>query len=115
VWTDDAQQKAGIDADADADADGEWLWGLCLLEGVEVERDESSGWIDDVATDYAVDFLKKQQVKLLVDGRSVGRKKLAGLIGKMPNEGMQIGADTGSQVVEPAAGNFIGMLERVRV
>ncbi len=56
-----------------------------------------------------------QQVELLVDGRSVGRKKLAGLIGKVPNEGMQIGADTGSPVVEPAADNFKGVMESLRV
>ncbi|MDD2600097.1 MAG: sulfatase [Kiritimatiellae bacterium] len=56
-----------------------------------------------------------QKVELLAGGRSVGKKPLAALIGKMPNEGMQIGADLGSQVIEPAIGHFNGVIESVRV
>jgi len=56
-----------------------------------------------------------QKVELLVGNRSVGKRPLAGLIGKMPNEGMQIGADRGSQVVEPEIGHYSGLIESVRV
>jgi arylsulfatase A-like enzyme len=56
-----------------------------------------------------------QQVELLVNGRSVGKKRVRGFINKLPNEGMQIGADVGSQVVEPAFGSFSGLIEYVRV
>ena len=40
---------------------------------------------------------------------------LPGLIGHNPNDAMQIGADLGSPVVEPAKPKFTGWIEQVRL
>ena len=52
-------------------------------------------------------------VELMVDGRSVGRKKISGFFNRMPNDGMQIGADSGSPVLKQPAAHFSGLIESV--
>ena len=55
------------------------------------------------------------QATLDVNGRLVAKRSLPGFIGNNPNDAMQIGADLGSPVVEPAPPNFSGWIERVRL
>jgi hypothetical protein len=52
---------------------------------------------------------------LHVDGRLVADAALPGLIERNPNDAMQVGADLGSPVVEPAPPKFTGWIERVRL
>jgi hypothetical protein len=56
-----------------------------------------------------------RKATLYVDGRLAGAEPLQSLIGHDPNEGMQIGADLGSPVVEPPPPRFTGSIESVRV
>jgi hypothetical protein len=50
-----------------------------------------------------------------VDGRLAADAALPGLIERNPSEAMQIGADLGSPVVEPAPPKFTGWIESVRL
>ncbi len=50
-----------------------------------------------------------------VDGRLAADAALPGFIERNPNEAMQIGADLGSPVVEPAPSKFTGWIESVRL
>ncbi len=52
---------------------------------------------------------------LQVDGRLVADAALPGLIEHNPSDGMQIGADLGSPVVEPTPPKFTGWIESVRL
>jgi arylsulfatase A-like enzyme len=52
---------------------------------------------------------------LQVNGELVASAPLPGFIGHNPNDSMQIGADLGSPVVEPAKPKFTGWVERVRL
>lgn len=57
-----------------------------------------------------------QDLRLYVNGKLAGSAKLPGFIAKDPNDGMQIGADTGSPVVEyKHPGKFVGLIESVRL
>lgn len=53
------------------------------------------------------------QAELYVDGRKVAGAPLGGFIGGDPGDTMQIGADTGSPVVQPPPPNYRGLIERV--
>lgn len=55
------------------------------------------------------------KVTLHVEGQLVASKPLHYLIESDPNDVMQIGADLGSPVVEPAPPKFTGLMQRVRV
>ncbi len=55
------------------------------------------------------------RMTVAVNGRTVGERRVPGLIGRDPNDGMQIGADRGSPVVDPPPPAFLGTIERVRV
>jgi len=56
-----------------------------------------------------------RKATLHVDGRLVAEAALPGLIQRNPSDTMQIGADMGSTVVEPAPPKFFGWIERVRL
>jgi hypothetical protein len=57
-----------------------------------------------------------KQLVLFVDEKQVARGKLLDFIRRDPNDTMQVGADTGSLVVEGKnLPRFVGLIERVRV
>ncbi len=56
-----------------------------------------------------------KHVELRVDGKTAARVPLANLIPADPNEGMQIGADHGSPVIDPAPPPFTGLIESLRI
>jgi hypothetical protein len=56
-----------------------------------------------------------QQVELRVNGKFVGVSALNGHIPADPHDLMQIGADLGSPVLDPAPPKFSGWIERVRI
>ena len=56
-----------------------------------------------------------RHVQLRVNGRLVATAPLRDFIGNDPNDAMQIGADLGSPVVEPAPPKFTGLIESVRI
>jgi arylsulfatase A-like enzyme len=56
------------------------------------------------------------QAMLYVDGRLAARVGLPGLMGRDPHDAMQIGADTGSPVLESASAlKFTGLLQSVKI
>ncbi len=55
------------------------------------------------------------RVTLSVNGREVASARLPKPFDRDPNDAMQIGADTGSPVVEPPPRPFVGLIERVRL
>jgi hypothetical protein len=55
------------------------------------------------------------QLQLRVNGQLAATAPLPELIAKDPNDGMQIGADLGSPVLEPAPPKFAGWIESVRI
>ncbi len=59
---------------------------------------------------------KDKQITLYVNGEAAGSRKLEEFITRDPNDSMQIGVDTGSQVVSyPQPAQFTGLIESVRV
>ena len=54
-------------------------------------------------------------MELRLNGQLVATATLPELIAKDPNDSMQIGADLGSPVVEPAPPKFAGWIESVRI
>lgn len=62
-----------------------------------------------------------RRLVLMVDGREVASGRLESLIPTDPNDGMEIGADRGSPVLEPGAaagdppGGFVGQIGSVRI
>jgi len=52
---------------------------------------------------------------LRVDDRLVGQVQATDLIPRDPNDGLQIGADTGSPVDKKTPANFHGQIQRVRI
>jgi hypothetical protein len=56
-----------------------------------------------------------QMLQLFVDGKLVAEGRLMGAL-RTPDEGLQIGGDLGSQVIEGRdAGPFVGVIESVRI
>ncbi|MFO0810573.1 MAG: sulfatase-like hydrolase/transferase [Gemmataceae bacterium] len=56
-----------------------------------------------------------KRLTLAVDGKEVASVPLHEFIRQDPNDGMQVGADLGSSVVEPRVPNFTGRIARLRV
>jgi arylsulfatase A-like enzyme len=80
-------------------------------EAVTVEAKEAvTDWATVVGT-----ITPDRKATVQVDGRIVAEAALAGLIQRNPSDTMQIGADLGSPVVEPAPPKFVGWIERVRL
>ena len=72
----------------------------------------------EVVTDWATilgTVTSDHKATLHVDGRLAADAVLPGLIERNPNEAMQIGADLGSPVVQPAPPKFTGWIESVRL
>ncbi len=73
-------------------------------------KDAVTGWVTLTGA-----LTADQRITLAVDGQKAGEASLPQLIDRDPNDTMQIGADLGSPVVEPAPPPFRGLIERVRV
>jgi arylsulfatase A-like enzyme len=56
-----------------------------------------------------------RQLQLRINGQLVGEAPLPGLIAKDPNDGMQVGADLTSPVLEPTPPKFSGWIESLRI
>jgi arylsulfatase A-like enzyme len=57
-----------------------------------------------------------QRLQISIDGKPAGEARLHEFIPRDPNDGMQVGADTGSRVVAgPLLPQFVGRIESVRV
>ena len=56
-----------------------------------------------------------RKVLLFVNGKLAGTASLRSLIQSDPNDTMQIGADSGSPVIEPVPPKFVGLIESVRI
>jgi hypothetical protein len=54
-------------------------------------------------------------MKIFVDDKQVGTTKAKGLIPRNPNDGLQIGSDSGSPVDNKDSANFQGEIHRVRI
>jgi arylsulfatase A-like enzyme len=57
----------------------------------------------------------EREIVLTVDGQPVAKVRVPNLIESDPHDGMQIGADQGSPVVDPQPPPFSGLIERVRL
>jgi len=69
------------------------------------------GWVRVTATITAA-----KQLRLTVDGKPAGQARLHDFISRQPNDTLQIGADTGSQVdVKRVVPRFKGVIESVRI
>jgi arylsulfatase A-like enzyme len=77
---------------------------------VTASRAAGEGWVTLVAR-----ITSRQQLTLSLDGKPAGQAPLHALIARQPNEGVQIGADTGSQVEERELPPFSGLIEAVRI
>jgi len=78
---------------------------------ITIEAKEAvTGWATVLGT-----ITSDRKATLHVDGRLVAEAALPSLIGRNPNDAMQVGADLGSPVVEPAPPKFTGWIERVRL
>ena len=72
----------------------------------------------EVVTDWATimgTITVDHKATLHIDGRLAANATLPGLIERNPNEAMQIGADLGSPVVQPAPPKFAGWIESIRL
>lgn len=58
---------------------------------------------------------KDQRLELFVDDQPAGTGKLKAFIDEDPNDGMEIGADLKSSVLDPAPPPFKGLIESVRI
>jgi len=57
-----------------------------------------------------------RRLRLSIDGKPAGEARLHDFIARDPNDGMQVGADTGSRVVEGRELTpFVGRIESARV
>lgn len=62
-----------------------------------------------------VELTAKKDLVLSVDGVEKNRKKIELLIARDPNDGMQIGSDEGSAVLENELGRFRGEMESIQL
>ncbi len=69
-----------------------------------------TGWATIIGT-----IASNQTATLQIEGRLAASTALPGFIGRDPSDVMQIGADLGSPVVEPAPPKFAGWIESVRL
>lgn len=58
---------------------------------------------------------KDQLMQVFVDDKQVGQSKSKGLIPRNPNDGLQIGTDSGSPVDKQSPEGFRGEIQRVRI
>jgi len=58
---------------------------------------------------------EKRQMTLYVNGEEVATKVVPSLIGRLPNEGTQIGADAGTQVLPSPLPGFQGVIGSVKI
>ncbi len=80
-------------------------------QAVTVEAKEAvTDWVTVMGT-----ITTDRKATIHVDGRLTADGALPSLIERNPNEAMQIGADLGSPVVEPAPPKFAGWIESVRL
>jgi len=73
-------------------------------------KETVAGWATILGT-----ITSDRTATLQIDGRLVANAALPGFIGRDPSDIMQIGADLGSPVVEPAPPKFTGCIESVRL
>jgi len=96
---------------------------LCLKQGrptftVVVDGERVTVEAKEATTDWVTvvgRITSDRKAALEVDGRVVAEAALPALIQRNPSDTMQIGADPGSPVVEPAPPRFVGWIERVRL
>jgi len=81
--------------------------GLSRVVGSDAIFDK---WVNLKAT-----FGKDQQLQVFIDDKQVGQSKAKGMIPRNPNDGLQIGADSGSPVDKKSPANFHGEIQRVRI
>ncbi len=93
--------------------DGKPLFGYRSAAGLKTVRGRDSvvGKWAKVTAKLTVD----KKLQLYVDGRLDAEVAIEELIFKNPNDGLQIGADTGSQVLEKKLGGYQGKLETIRL
>ncbi|MFO0870007.1 MAG: LamG-like jellyroll fold domain-containing protein [Pirellulales bacterium] len=80
---------------------------LTTLRGKDDVRNQ---WVTVTATVSA-----DRRASLAVDGQIVAHGTVPRLIPRDPNDGMQVGADLASPVVEPRVPAFHGQMERLRL
>jgi arylsulfatase A-like enzyme len=93
--------------------DGKPLFGYRTAAGLKSIRGRDSvvGKWAKVTARLTID----KKLQLHVDGRLDAEVAIEELIFKNPNDGLQIGADTGSQVLEKKLGGYQGKLETIRL
>lgn len=94
-------------------AEGKLLFGYRSTGGLKTirGRDPIVGKWTKVNAKLTVD----KKLQLFVDGRLEAETAIEELILKQPNDGMQIGADTGSRVLEKSVGEYRGKIESIRL
>jgi arylsulfatase A-like enzyme len=80
------------------------------ISRVTADRVVGEGWVTVEARVTA-----KQQLRLAIDGKPAGQAPLHAFITRQPNEALQIGADTGTQVEMREFSGFKGLIESVRI
>lgn len=76
---------------------------------IQLDRDTTGKWVTLTAA-----VTKDHRLTLSADGAAASEAKLPQLITKDPNDGMQIGADTGSPVSSMTSG-FVGGIQSVKL
>lgn len=94
-------------------ADGKPLFGYRSAAGLKTVRGGAS--IIGKWAKVTVKVTGEKRLQLYVDGRLESETAMEELILKQPNDGMQIGADTGSQVMEKDVGKYQGKIEAIRL
>lgn len=94
-------------------ADGKPLFAYRSAAGLKTirGRDSIRGKWTKVTAKLNVD----KSLQLYVEGKLEAEAKIEEFIFKNPNDGMQIGADTGSQVLEKNMGGYQGKMEAIRL
>lgn len=63
----------------------------------------------------AAEATADHRLVLKVDGKAVAERQLADFIGATPHDGLDIGIDASSKVLDPPLPGFRGLIERVRI
>ncbi|MCU0913502.1 MAG: sulfatase-like hydrolase/transferase [Planctomycetes bacterium] len=85
-----------------------------VVTGGKATTVESKEAVTDWSTAVGT-ITAERKATLRVEGRLVAEALLPSFLEQNPNEDMQIGADLGSPVVEPAGPKFSGWIEQVRI
>ncbi|XZE43400.1 sulfatase family protein [Pirellulaceae bacterium SH467] len=94
-------------------ADGKPLFGYRSAAGLKAIRGPDSligNWAKITAK-----LTVEKKLQLFVNGKLEAEVAIEELILKNPNDGMQIGADTGSQVLDQKIGGYQGKIESIRL